>query len=359
MAARLEVYDNDVFGEVVEQRRDGGAQISGVELDARKRAARFETLDLLFPVRADVRAQALQRHALAKAICRRGPAPRPQQKLAAGVDGNARHCHHRSLVDGIEQPERVDLVTGPLGANGRVRGSREHVEDSPAQGELPGLLDQWLPRIAHLDEAARDCDRVRPRAGRQEQRAARQVGRRDGRAHHRAARRHDDGRRGRVGEHVQSLEAFVDCLVEGRRPVEEGDRDLGEHVRRRPAGEPRPELVAEPLGCRRENQHGSAGVTQSTRDRAGHDRPRRSRQSRNSQFAGATHRPRAKFRRRLQSPLPQRGQGNSSQPSDPARLNRSIARSMPASSATSSAVATPSTIFGSRSASAFVNRPST
>ena len=360
LAAGFEVEDREAFGHVLDKRRQCRIEVSGIELDARKRTSCREPLQLLVPVRAHVSTQRFQRNPLLHPIRGRNASARPQQQLATWVDRNRRHGHHRALVFGIEETKRLDHIARPLGTDGRVGRRRKDVEDPTAQRELAVLLNERLSRIAHLDQAARGHDRVRASAGRKDQGALCKVGGRDGRAGDGPSRRHDDRWGCSRRESVQRLHPLAHRLVESGRTVEERDRDLREDVGRGPAGEPGPQVVGEPIRRGHQDEHRAAGVDGGAHHRARHDRPCGPGQSRDAEFVGARRRsPPPQLRRRVQHPLPQCRHANSSQPSAPARLKRSIALSMPASRASSSASATPSTIFGNRSASALVKRPST
>jgi hypothetical protein len=254
LPAGLEINDRHPLMQVLQQRWHRLVKVGRVELDAGEGATCREPFDLLLPVRPDIGSQAVERHAFADAVCRRGPAPRSQQKLTPRVDRNPRHRHHRALVGGVEQPQRLDGVTRPLGTHRRIGRSRIDVEDPSPQRELPVVLDQLLARIAHLDQPGGSCDRIGARAWGERQRAEGQICGRDRRSNDGAARRNDDDRRRTVREGVQGLHPLVDRVVERRRPVEERNRDLSEDVCRRPAGEPGPQVVAEAIRRRRQDE---------------------------------------------------------------------------------------------------------
>ncbi len=345
---------------MVEQRWQRRSQVGRIELDAGKRASRLQPLELLIPVRAHVSTQHLERNPLPDTICGGSASASTEQQLPTRMNRNRRHRHDRALVLGIEQTKGLDGLARPLGAHWRVGSRRKNVEDSSAHGELAVLLYQRLARVTHLDQPARSFDRVRASAGRKDERALREVGGRDRRARDGTAGR-DDDRRGRPrGERVQRFHPFADCVVECGRPVEERYGDLGKDVCGRPAREPRSQIVGEPVWGWNQDQDGTAYVRERARHRTSDDRPRGPRQPRDLELAGARRRrPPTQLGRRVKRSLPNGRHGNSSQPSAPGRLKRSIALSIPASRATSSASATPSTIFGKRSASALVKRPST
>jgi len=247
-----------------------------------------------------------------------------------------------------------------VGAHRCVGRRGEHVEDPAAQRELAVLIDQRLARVAELDQPACDRHRVGSLARDQAHGRLDQVAPGDGLTRDGSPRRDDHSRLlPDTRQRDERLEPPADRLVERGWPVEERHGDLREHVSRRQAREPQPQLVCETLGRGHEDEHGSPARGECARDRPGDHWPRRTRQPGHAELGTGALDPPLQVRLGGDRRLPQPGHGNSSQPSAFGRLKRSIARSTPASSASSSASATPLMTLGSRSASALVNRPRT
>ena len=227
LAVRRQVEHHRVRREVVEQRGQGRAEVARVKLDPGEGGSGLEPREVVFPLGAHIAAEAIQSRARPQSRGRRGPASRTQDELPARAHGHAGDRHHRALVGGVVDAERLDLVAEELRPHRRPRRRREDVEDAAAQRELPRGFGQRLPRVAELDQPFGDGDRVGPQAGRKHHRGRRQVGRRDRRAHAGTPGGNDNIGVG-AGERRQRLQAPHDRGIEGRRPVEEVDRHLGE-----------------------------------------------------------------------------------------------------------------------------------
>ena len=164
LSCRLEVDDDRILRQVVEQRRSRGIEVGGVKLDARKCGARAQARQLVLPFRSDVPAQALQRNRFAQPRDGGGATLRADQQLAPRPDRHLCDRHHRTLVVGLEQTQRLHRVADPLGPDRCVRRRGKHVQDAAAQGELPSFLDKRLAGVTQLDQPAGDGDGVRPLA---------------------------------------------------------------------------------------------------------------------------------------------------------------------------------------------------
>ena len=279
LPARLEIQHGRSGGHVVKERRPGRVQVRGIELDARESRAHAQSHQLVLPLRTHVTPQPVERNGPPETVDRFRAALGPDQELAAGADGHLRDGHHRALVLRIEQAERFDAFSRPLGTHRRICRGRKNVEDAAAQRELPSFLDQGLACVAQLDQPPGHRHGVRSCPRPQLHGALEEVPPGDRLARDRPPRR-DHHDRFATGQRGKRLETAVHRLVEGRWAVQKRNPDLGEHMGGWISGEPDAKLVGEAIGPGDEDDHGNAALRDRARDGARHDWPGRPRQPR-------------------------------------------------------------------------------
>ena len=228
LTVRFEVDDPRAGGKVVEKRGQVGVEVGRVELHAGEGRPGLQPRQLVLPVGADVTPQPVQLDRPAQPGNRSPAAAGAEHDLTARPHRHPRHRHHGALVAGVEETQALDLVAEELGPNRSAGGRGEDVEDASAHGELAGLLDQRLPGVAELGQSGSHRVEVGPGAGEQLDCCGGQRLRRQRRPHGCPAGGDDQARFGAARQRGEGFQTAAHGGVHGGRPVQEGDRDLGE-----------------------------------------------------------------------------------------------------------------------------------
>ena len=159
-----------------------------------------------------------------------------EQELRRGQQRDHVRRADRSLVGGIEEPDRVDLVPEQLDAHGKGRRRREDIDDPAAPRELALAGDLEDGAVAEAEEVAEQRALRHPAADAEFGRRLRQVVRRNGVLEERLDARHEDPgaaappcgqrrdpRRGLVGDELASLVGECGPWFEAHDGVEVAD----------------------------------------------------------------------------------------------------------------------------------------